>query len=133
MAELITLAHPQTPLLQPHSVTHSPDRVRNLVVDTLEAKSARDVVAIDLEGKSDIADYMVVATGINQRHVNALAGHIEEALRAIHIRPLRKEGESKSEWILIDNPLVIVHIFEQHARETYNLEKMWEADFNAAD
>lgn len=106
--------------------------VRDLVEVTLVNKSAHNVVVIDLKGKSDIADYMIVASGNSTRHVSALGDNVVEVLKKVGINPLQMEGEGGSEWVVVDNPHVIVHIFHPQTREIYNLEKMWEAEFNPA-
>jgi ribosome-associated protein len=103
--------------------------VRDLVEVTLENKNATDVVTINLKGKSDIADYMIVASGTSTRHAGALAGYVVEVLKKVGINPVQIEGEGNSEWIVIDNPLVIVHLFHPETRAVYNLEKMWSAEF----
>jgi ribosome-associated protein len=100
-----------------------------LVEKTLDDGKAEDVVVIDLNGKSSIADYMVVATGRSQRQVAALAEHLREA---IDNRPEQKgrpgpsiEGLRQGDWVLIDAGDVIVHLFRPEVRAYYNLEKMW--------
>lgn len=108
------------------------EAVRSLVEATLANKNAQDIVAIDLKGKTDIADFMIVASGNSLRHVRALAGYVTEVLQRVGINPLQMEGQAQSEWIIIDNPLVVVHIFHPETREVYNLEKMWSAKFTLA-
>ena len=86
---------------------------------------AEDSVAIDLSGKSSIADYMVVTSGRSQRHVSAVAEHVVKDLKdagAVHIRV---EGMRQGDWVLIDAGDVIVHVFRPEIRIFYNLEKMW--------
>jgi ribosome-associated protein len=88
---------------------------------------AEDSVAIDLSGKSSIADYMVVTSGRSQRHVSAVAEHVVKDLKdagAVHIRV---EGMRQGDWVLIDAGDVIVHVFRPEVRTFYNLEKMWSA------
>ena len=88
---------------------------------------AEDSVAIDLSGKSSIADYMVVTSGRSQRHVSAVAEHVVKDLKdagAVHIRV---EGMRQGDWVLIDAGDVIVHVFRPEVRSFYNLEKMWSA------
>jgi ribosome-associated protein len=106
-----------------------PHALLALVEKTLDDGKAEDVVVIDLNGKSSIADYMVVATGRSQRQVAALAEHLREA---IDNRPEQKdrpgpsiEGLRQGDWVLIDAGDVIVHVFRPEVRAYYNLEKMW--------
>jgi ribosome-associated protein len=113
---------PRLPAAPPHALL-------DLVEKTLDDGKAEDVVVIDLNGKSSIADYMVVATGRSQRQVVALAEHLRQA---IDNRPEQKhrpgpsiEGLRQGDWVLIDAGDVIVHVFRPEVRAYYNLEKMW--------
>lgn len=91
----------------------------------LEDGKAEDLVAIDLHGKSDIADYLLVATGRSQRQIMALAQRLLDGLKAAGHRKLAAEGMRHGEWVLIDAGDVVVHLFKPEARAYYNLEKMW--------
>jgi ribosome-associated protein len=99
-----------------------------LILDSLEQDKAEDVVSIDLNGKTSIADDMIVASGRSQRHVGALAEHIVEALKEAGHRHVRVEGMPHCDWVLIDAGDAIVHIFRPEVREFYRLEKLWAAD-----
>jgi ribosome-associated protein len=88
---------------------------------------AEDSVAIDLAGKSSIADYMVVTSGRSQRHVSAVAEHIVKDLKAAGAVQIRVEGMRQGDWVLIDAGDVIVHVFRPEVRIFYNLEKMLSA------
>jgi ribosome-associated protein len=88
---------------------------------------AEDSVAIDLSGKSSIADYMVVTSGRSQRHVSAVAEHIVKDLKDAGAERVRVEGMQQGDWVLIDAGDVIVHVFRPEVRIFYNLEKMWSA------
>ena len=90
---------------------------------------AEDINVIDLQGKTSIASYMVVASGNSNRHVSSIAQKIEESLKANSCR-CSMEGEVKADWVLIDAFDVIVHIFRPEVREFYNLEKMWNSIAN---
>src|SRR5579863_5926114 len=91
----------------------------------LDDGKAEDLVAIDLHGKSDIADYLLIATGRSQRQIMALAQHLLDGLKAAGHGKLAAEGMRHGEWVLIDAGDVIVHLFRPEARAYYNLEKMW--------
>ena len=91
----------------------------------LEDGKAEDIVAIDLKGKSDIADYLMIATGRSQRQIMALAQHLIDGLKAAGHGKLAVEGKRHGEWVLIDAGDVVVHLFRPEARAYYNLEKMW--------
>ena len=88
---------------------------------------AEDSVAIDLSGKSSIADYMVVTSGRSQRHVSAVAEHVVKDLKDAGAAHIRVEGMRQGDWVLIDAGDVIVHVFRPEVRIFYNLEKMWSA------
>lgn len=108
--------------------------LKDVIVSALDAKKAQDIVIIDLAGKTDIADYMVIATGTSTTHLSALAKQVQEALESQNEVVCGMEGlEPPAEWVLIDNPEVMVHLFLEDARIYYNLERMWEADFNETD
>lgn len=104
-------------------------KVLDIITKALDDMKAEDVSVIDLEGKTSIAGYMVVASGTSNRHVASIAQKIEEALKAAGHR-CSVEGEAKADWVLIDAFDVIVHIFRPEVREFYNLEKMWTSAAN---
>lgn len=82
-------------------------------------------MVIALSGKSDIADFMVIASGRSQRHVGAMAQNLVGRLKATGHRGLSMEGAARSDWVLIDAGDVIVHLFRPEVRSFYALEKMW--------
>ena len=98
----------------------------------LEDAKAEEVVQIDLAGKSSIADFMVIASGRSDRHVGAIADQIQKRLKEIKYSTVRVEGQPANDWVLIDVGDIVVHIFRPEVREFYNLEKMWEPDFEDA-
>ena len=104
-------------------------KILDIIIKALDDMKAEDVSVIDLEGKTSIAGYMVVASGTSNRHVASIAQKIEEALKAAGHR-CSVEGETKADWVLIDAFDVIVHIFRPEVREFYNLEKMWTSAAN---
>ena len=106
----------------------NPNRLLDVVLDTLDDAKAEDVVCIDLKGKTSIGDQMVVASGRSQRHVGAIADHSIGNSRKKASARARVEGLPHCDWVLIDAGDVIVHIFRPEVREFYNLEKMWSAD-----
>lgn len=101
--------------------------IRELILASLDKDKAVEMVVIDLEGKSSLADCMVVASGTSGRQVAAMAEHLIEKLKAKGITP-RAEGMSRADWVLIDAIDVIVHLFRPEVREFYGLEKMWQAE-----
>ena len=96
------------------------------ILSKLEDNKALDIVSIDLEGKSDIADFLVIATGTSNRHVGSMSEHLINELKKEGIKEIKAEGINKSDWVLIDSGDVIIHIFRKEVREFYNLEKLWQ-------
>lgn len=103
----------------------------DLVLESLGDDKAEDIVSINLEGKTAIADYMVVANGRSQRHVGAVADHLLRRIKEAGYGTARVEGLAQADWVLIDGGDVVVHIFRPEVREFYKLEKMWAADVEA--
>lgn len=103
----------------------SGESLLSLVETSLDDDKAQDVVVIDLAGKTEIADYMVVATGQSSRQVGAMATHLNQKIKELGIKDVHVEGESQCDWVLLDAGDVIVHLFRPEVRDFYGLEKMW--------
>ena len=97
----------------------------DLVLTSLTDDKAEDIVQIDLRGRSEIADYMVICSGRSTRQVSALAEKLVERAKVETGQSSRVEGKSQGDWVLIDTGDVVVHIFRPEVREFYQLEKMW--------
>ena len=98
-----------------------------LIVSTLDADKAEDIVCIDLHEKSSVTDIMIIASGRSQRHVGALADHILRTLKEQGLGRVEVEGLPSCDWVLVDAGDVILHLFRPEVRGFYNLEKMWSA------
>nr|WP_205574677.1 ribosome silencing factor [Indioceanicola profundi] len=109
----------------PHLAADLPERIRDLVVQSLEDDKAEDTVVIDLQGKTSLADFMVVTTGRSARQVGSMADHLLEKLKALGVAGVEAEGAPQCDWVLIDAGDVIVHLFRPEVRAFYNIEKMW--------
>lgn len=108
--------------------THAdPAHLAKLVVNRLEDDKAEDVLCIDVTGKSSIADFMIIASGRSQRHVGALADHLQRTLKDEGVGRCRVEGLPNCDWVLIDAGDVVVHIFRPEVREFYSIERIWAA------
>ena len=101
--------------------------VRNVLASLDDAK-AEDVVAIDLHGKTTLADMMVIASGRSNVHVGAIADRVIKSCKEAGLPAPRVEGLPHCDWVLVDANDVIVHIFRPEVRQFYNLEKMWGVD-----
>lgn len=96
----------------------------DLIKKSLEDGKAQDIVIIDLEGKSSIADCMIVASGTSQRQVVSLAERVATDLKKAGVKSAL-EGKNSGEWVIVDALDVIVHIFYPETRAFYSLEDMW--------
>ncbi len=94
----------------------------------LEDDKAEDLTFIDLQGKSSLADFMIIASGRSGRHVSALASHVAQEAKRLTGRTPSVEGMANADWVLIDTGDVIIHLFRPEVREFYNLEKIWVSD-----
>jgi ribosome-associated protein len=106
-------------------------RIRGLdemILARLDDDKAQDVVFIDLQGKSPVADALIVASGRSHRHVGAIADHLLRALKDEGYGKVRVEGLPHCDWVLIDTGDVIIHLFRPEVRTFYNIEKIWAVD-----
>ena len=113
------------PALRPLTDAAAPDKLHTLVLQSLDDDQAQDVVSIALEGKSNIADYMVIASGRSTRQVASMAQKLAERIKHAGYGPARIEGLPAADWVLIDAGDVVVHLFRPEVRSFYNLERMW--------
>lgn len=100
--------------------------VLETVTVSLDDSKAEQVVTIDIQEKSALADYMIIASGRSNRHVGAIADHLLRAIKDSGAGTAKVEGLESSNWVLIDAGDVIVHLFRPEVREFYALEKMWQ-------
>ena len=103
----------------------SVEALHALVMKSLDDDQAVEVVSIPLNGKSNIADYMVIASGRSSRQVSSMAQKLTERIKQELGRNVRIEGLPVADWVLIDADDVIVHLFRPEVRSFYNLERMW--------
>ncbi len=116
-----------TPLADHVSEAHGSAALLKELVHWLDEAKAEDIKAIDLDGKSSIGDFMVIASGRSDRHVGAIADQLQKKLKEAGHRA-RVEGMETCDWVLIDTGDIIIHVFRPEVREFYNLEKMWSAE-----
>ncbi|MEW9854836.1 ribosome silencing factor [Novosphingobium sp. M1R2S20] len=122
---------PQAHVQPVHTGTTNPviagtdDPLLAIVLQSLDDDQAQDVVTIDLEGKSSIADYMVIASGRSSRQVAAIAQKLAERVKHAGHGNSRIEGLPAADWVLVDAGGVVVHLFRPEVRTFYNLERMW--------
>ncbi|EJF90026.1 iojap-like ribosome-associated protein [Bartonella vinsonii subsp. arupensis OK-94-513] len=96
-----------------------------IILKSLEDMKAEDIISIDIQGKSSLADYMVIASAHSQRHITAVADHLLRTWKDNGYGVAKVEGLVGGDWVLIDTGDIIVHLFRPEIRLFYNLEKMW--------
>ena len=101
------------------------EKLHQLILQSLDDDQALEVVSIPLEGKSNIADYMVIASGRSTRQVASMATKLADRVKQQFGKNVRIEGLPAADWVLIDADDVIVHLFRPEVRSFYNLERMW--------
>lgn len=122
----LALARAESP--QPVVPTRSRENAQRVALLAAAAgldKKAEDVQIIDVSGKVDYADYLVLMTGQSDRHVAAIARGIDEDLRENGVRALALEGLPLARWVLIDLVDVVVHVFLEEWRGVYDLDGLW--------
>ena len=100
--------------------------LKTVVTEALADMKALEVKSLDVRGLTDIADYMVIASGTSDRHVRSVAQRVVEKCKEAGFRPLGVEGQQDGDWVLIDLSEVIVHVMLPRVREFYGLEKLWD-------
>ena len=95
------------------------------VVQILDERKARDIVAIDIRGISPVTDYVVIATANVDRHAKFLAKNLKDDLKEQGLELARAEGMGKGDWVVMDFFEIMVHIFTPEMREKYQIEKLW--------
>jgi ribosome silencing factor RsfS/YbeB/iojap len=100
--------------------------LKNIVIEALSDMKALEVKLLDVRGLTDIADFMVIASGTSDRHVRSVAQRIVEKAKQAGFRPHGIEGQQDGDWVLIDLSEMIVHVMLPRVREFYGLEKLWD-------
>ncbi len=106
-------------------VLDSGARLRQLVLAALSDLKAKDVIEVDVRGKSSVTDLMVVASGTSSRHVKSIADEVVKKAKQAGLPPIGVEGQREAEWVLVDLGDVIVHVMLPRTREFYSLERLW--------
>ncbi len=101
------------------------DKISRIAFDALEDIKARDIVVFDVKKMTAYFDKVIVATGDSNRHCRALAGNVQEKVKAAGGKIYGVEGEKTGEWLLVDVGAAVVHIMQPAIRQYYNLEELW--------
>lgn len=118
----------RVPLSEPVSKGQDSEALVEEILGWLDDAKAEEVIAINLDGKSSVADFMVIASGRSDRHVGAIADQVRRKLKDAGQGNVQIEGTETCDWVLLDTGDIIVHIFRPEVREFYNLEKMWQTE-----
>ena len=101
------------------------NKTQQWIQNALEDAKTQNIAVLDVRKISDFTDYMVIATGTSNRHVQSSADKVVETLRGHGVRPVGIEGKQLGDWVLIDFGDVVAHIMREQTRDFYNLEKLW--------
>ena len=107
--------------------------ISNQIISILDDAKAENLKIIDLTNKSSIADSFIIATCRSTRHVDSTADELIRRLKKVGIKCPNPEGRPKCDWIIVDAGTVLVHLFRQEIRDLYNLEKLWEINFDSSE
>jgi len=101
------------------------EELRDLIMSVVTDMKGKDARVLDVRHMTDVTDFMVVVSGTSDRHVSAIADHINEVLRESGVRAIGTEGEEHGDWVLLDFGDVVVHVMRPETRVFYDLESLW--------
>ncbi len=101
------------------------EQLKELVCEALDDLKAVNTVTLDVQGLTDVMDYLIIASGTSNRHVKSLAGYVSLEAKKQGVRPMGVEGEDAGEWVLVDFGDVVVHVMLPATRVFYDLERLW--------
>ena len=108
------------------------EQIASIALDALDELKGQQISVLDVRGKTDVTDQMIICTGTSIRHVKALANSVSSRCKEAGSPPLGSEGEGQGDWLLIDLHDVVVHIMTESTRSYYALEKLWSVPANSA-
>jgi len=126
-------AGPRRKATRPHAEPSRLDQLQGIIKARLEDDKAEAIVENDIAGRACFADRMVIATGIADRQIAAMATHLEEKLEEAGLKRIQIEGSGGSDWVLIDAGDIVIHLFKAESRELYGLERMWGPDLDETE
>jgi ribosome-associated protein len=124
-------AAPKAPRARKRASRLTPDRLELLVNAaraSLEDDKAENIVVLDVSTRSTFTDRMIIATGLAERQIQAMATHVEDALAENGLKLKKSAFETSPEWVLIDAGDIVIHLFMPEERDKFNLEKLWGED-----
>jgi len=116
-----------------HGLSTTGHSLTDLALTSLDDLKAEQMVTFDLRGRSNVCDFMIVTSGRSNTHVSALADNLSRDLKKNGIEILSVAGTDQSDWVVFDANNVVIHIFRPEVRAFYQLEKMWDPSFQAAE
>ena len=100
-------------------------QLKQFIIDKIDDMKGRDIVELDVRGKSTITDTMIVCSGNSKRHVVAIAENVVVEAKNAGEAPNNIEGKESGEWVLVDFGDIILHVMQDETRDFYQLEKLW--------
>jgi ribosome-associated protein len=125
-AETAKAVHNEAAVMPAATETATSEKLLATILKSLNDDKAEDIVQIDLRGKTEIGDYMVICSGRSTRQVSAISEKLAQTVKDEFGIVAKTEGKETGDWVLIDTGDVIVHVFRPEVREFYQLEKMWQ-------
>lgn len=104
-------------------MTGDTESIKNTIVDVIDQNKGQDIVTFDVQNKTVIAKYMIIASGDSSRHVKALAEHVMENLKQYD--KIDVEGMDEGNWVIVNFQGIMVHLFRPEVREYYKIEELW--------
>ena len=105
--------------------------MKDKIFSILDDAKTEDIKIIDLRNKSSVADYFIISTCRSTRHADATADELAKQLKKMGLKSTTPEGKPKCDWVIVDADSVIVHLFRKETRQLYNLEQLWEFNFES--
>jgi len=106
-------------------MTEKNQHILDIIAQKLFDKGAKNIIGLNVKGMSTLTDYYIIAEGNVDRHVIALAQHLEEELQKYGESLLKSEGIERGDWVVLDFGNIMVHLFIPVEREKYELEQLW--------
>lgn len=104
-------------------MTGDTESIKNTIVDVIDQNKGQDIVTFDVQNKTVIAKYMIIASGDSSRHVKALAEHVIKNLKQYY--KIDVEGMDEGNWVIVNFQGIMVHLFRPEVREYYKIEELW--------
>ncbi len=121
------------PIWEEVPVNMQAETMRDVVVHALEDLKADNICVLDVKDRTSVTDFMVIASGTSNRHVQSLADNVVSEIKEHGGRPIGVEGGTSSDWVLVDLGEIVVHVMMPATRSFYDLERFWRDGPEAAE